>query len=332
MMALLRILAALIALCTAVSGQYPLPKPGIGLDEILPLSPAQRTELEAAMKVRNYRSAETLLVKAIKANPKSYALLKLAGGVFFLDKKYFNSALAFKKAELIEPLDEASRFTLAMAYLAGGRPDGARIELERLAETQPKTSLYIYWLARLDYDDQKFEAAIEKLNKAIALTPDYMKAHDNLGLCLEALGRYDEAAESYQEAIRLNRLQKTGSAWPPLNLGVMLLKRGKGGEAEGYLREALRYDPGFAEAHYRLGTLLEKKGQAAEAIAELKRAAALDPAYPEPQYALARLYRKTGDLEEAKAALRDFQRRKREKDKKEDGHRQHARGRAKGRG
>ena len=300
------------------------------MDEVVPLSPAQRTEFESAMKAQDYTRAETLLVKAIEANPKSYALLKLAGGVFFLDNKYFNSALAFKKAELVEPLDETSRFTLAMAFLAGGRADGARIELEKLAEAFPKTSLYAYWLARLDYDDQKFEAAVELLNKAIALTPDYMKAHDNLGLCLEALGRYDEAAESYQEAIRLNRLQKTGSAWPPLNLGVMLLKLGKGGEAEEYLREALRYDPGFAEAHYRLGMLLEKKGEAEEAIAELKRAAALDTAYPEPQYALARLYRKTGDMENAKAALRDFQRRKREKEKEEGGHRQHARGQREG--
>jgi len=326
MMTPLKTFAALAVLSTTLSAQYPLPKAGISVDEVVPLSPAQRTEFEAAMKARNYTRAETLLVKAVEANQKSYALLKLVGGVFLLDKKYFNSALAFKKAELIEPLDEASRFTLAMAFLAGGRSDGARLELEKLAQAHPKTSLYVYWLARLDYDDQKFEAAVKKLHTAIALTPDYMKAHDNLGLCLEALGRYDKAAESYNEAIRLNRLQKTGSAWPPLNMGVMLLKLGKSEEAEGYLREALQYDPGFAEAHYRLGMLLEKKGEVEEAIAELKRAAALDTAYPEPAYALARLYRKTGDMEEAKTALKDFQRRKRGKDKKEGGRRQHAGG------
>ena len=31
-----------------------------------------------------------------------------------------------------------------------------------------------------------------------------MKAHDNLGLCYEALGRFDEAQRSWEEAIRLN--------------------------------------------------------------------------------------------------------------------------------
>lgn len=303
----------LAAVVVSLGAQYPVAVPRTGIDQPLPLTPQRRAEFEEAMKARDYARAETLLVEAIEENPKSPELLKLAGGVFFLDGQYLNAAIAFKKAEKLAPLDEPNRFTLAMAYIALDRGDWARPELEKLAGANPESSLYVYWLARLDYDDQKFAAAVEKLNKAIALKPDFMKAHDNLGLNLEALGKYDDAAHSYEQANRLNREQKPSSPWPPLNFGIMLLKLGKLEAAEACLRESLEYDPKFAEARYRLGMLLEKQGKQTEAIQEFTQAASLDPTYPEPQYALARIYRQIGDMENARIALKEFQKRKNKK-------------------
>jgi tetratricopeptide (TPR) repeat protein len=280
------------------------------LDQPVPLTPERRATFEAAMKAQDYKRAEALLVEAINANPNSPQLLVLAAGVFFLDGDYMNTAIAYKKAEKLAPLDDTSRFTLAMAYIALGRREWARPELEKLAAANVKVALYPYWLASLDYDDQKFAAAAENLNRAVSLKPDFVKAHDNLGLNLEALGKFEEAQRAYGEAVRLNRVQKPSSPWPPLNLGVMLLKLGKLDLAEPYLREALELNPKFAEARYRLGILLEKKGKAPEAILELARAAELDAKYPDPLYALARLYRQAGEMEKAQAALAEFQKRK----------------------
>ena len=309
----------------AAPAQYPLPSPApVTADRTIPLTPDQRERFEAAMKARDYTQAETILVEAHKANPDSAALLRLAGGVFFLDGNYMNAAIAFKKADKIEPLDPPNRFTLAMAFIALGRRDWARIELNRLIEADPKASIYLYWLARLDYDDQKFAAAVEKLERVIAMTPEFMRAHDNLGLCLEALGRYDEAEAAYKKAVDLNRKKQPSSPWPPLNLGIMLSKLGRREEAEVYLREALEYKPDFPEAHYRLGMILEKWGKVEDAIEEFRQAAALDEDYPEPVYALARLYRRTGDMKKARKALKEFQARKRRKEAAESAAGQHA--------
>lgn len=303
----------LAARSVAAAAQMPLPSPSAGLDLAAALSPERRAAFEAAMKAQDYKRAETLLVEAINANPNSPQLLILAAGVFFLDGDYVNTVIAYKKAERLAPLDDRSRFTLAMAFIALDRREWARQELEKLASADPKSALYPYWLARLDYDEQKFAAAIEKLNRAISLKPDFVKAYDNLGLNLEALGKFEEAQRAYEEAIRLNRAQKPGSPWPPLNLGVMLLKLGKLDLAEPRLREALSFDPKSAEAHYRLGALLEKKGKTAEAIAELTQAGDLDTKYPDPLYALARLYRQAGEMDKAQAALAAFQKRKSDK-------------------
>jgi tetratricopeptide (TPR) repeat protein len=279
----------------------------------LPLDPGRRSSLEQAIKNRKYENAETLLLQEIEQNPKSHQLLTVLGGIFFLDGKYLNTAIALKKAEVLSPLDDQNRFTLAMSYIIINHRDWARPELERLAQSNPRSALYPYWLGRLDYDDMQFAAALDKFKKALELDPSLMKIYDNLGLCYEALGKYDEAIQTYQKATRLNRLRRLNSAWPPLNFGTLLVKLGKLEQAEPYLRESLSYDPKFARAHYQLGILLEKQRKEGEAIQELNQAASLDPSYPEPHYALGRIYQRKGDIRNAETALNTFQKLKKEK-------------------
>jgi tetratricopeptide (TPR) repeat protein len=274
--------------------------------EAAPLGPALRDQVNTALRERDLTRAETLLVEEIGRNPKSPELLTLLGGIFFLDAKYPNSIVALKKAEKLAPLDEASRFTLAMGYVVIKRIGWARDELERLAADYPRKPLYPYWLARLDYDDQKFPTAVERLRHALELDSGFMKAYDKLGLCLEALGRLDEAIETYRQAVELNRRTTPRWAWPPLNLGTLLQKLGRFEEAEGYLREALGYDPKLAASHYQLGVVLERQKKPREAIEALTQASALDPAFPDPLYALGRVYRDIGDSERSREALRRF--------------------------
>jgi tetratricopeptide (TPR) repeat protein len=272
--------------------------------------------IAAALQAQDYERAETLLVEAATANPRSADVLRVLGGVFFLRGRPLNAAIALKKAEALAPLDERSLFTLVMAYVAMGRRDWARPELARLAAAHPGNPLYPYWTGRLDYDDGQYAAAVEGFERALELDRRYMKAHDNLGLCYEALGRLDDARRSWEEALRLNDEQQVKSPWPALNLGLLLTRLDRLDEAEARFRESIASDPRFPPARYQLGVTLEKKGRLPEAVAELEEAARLDPAYPEPQYALSRLYRRAGDKEKADRALERFQELKKEKDAK----------------
>ena len=262
--------------------------------------------IAAALKAGEWSRAETLLLEAIEERPDSPELLRTLGGVFFMEGRPLNAAVAFKKAEALAPLDERSRFTLAMAYVALGRPDWARPELETLKKEDERNPLYPYWIARLDYDDGQYESAIEGLRRAIELDPRYMKAHDNLGLSYEALGRFDEARRAYEEAVRLDRETPPQSPWPHLNLGLLLTRLDRLDEAEARLRESAKVDPRFAKARYHLGVVLEKQGRPADAVVELEEAARLDSAYPEPHYALARIHRRAGDRENSDRALARF--------------------------
>jgi tetratricopeptide (TPR) repeat protein len=281
------------------------------------LKDERSARIAEALRTGAYDRAEALLLEAAEAKPQSAEVLRLLGGVFFVRGRPLNAAVAFKKAEALAPLDERSRFTLVMAYVALGRRGWARPELAKLVEAAPANALYSYWTARLDYDDGQYATAVMGLLRAIELDPRFMRAYDNLGLCYEALGRFDEAVRSYEEAIRLNGGQKTRSPWPSLNLGLLLSRLDRPDEAEVLFRESLACDSSFPQAHYRLGITLEKKGRATQAVAELEEAARLDPAYAEPQYALARLYRRGGDGEKAERALLRFQQLKKERDVKQ---------------
>ena len=273
----------------------------------------RRALIAQALGAGAYEQAQALLAEEAQRNPKSPELLRLLGGVFFMRREFLNSAIAFKKAEALAPLDERSRFTLAMSYVVLGRRDWARPELLKLTQAAPRSALYRYWTARLDYDDGKYAAAAEGLLQAIALDGRFVKAHDNLGLCYEALGRNDEALRSYREAVRLNREASPGSPWPPLNLGLLLARLDRLDEAEPLFRESVRLDGRFPPGHYQLGVTLEKKGRVEEAVEELEEAARLDASYSEPQYALARLYRRGGQAEKADRALQRFLALKRQK-------------------
>jgi tetratricopeptide (TPR) repeat protein len=276
----------------------------------LPLDAKQLVELERALERRDYKKAETILVAEVERDPKSARasrLLLAAGSVFFLDEDYLNAAIAYKKAEAMAPLDERSRFTLSMAYIRLGRREWARPELEKLVAANPQSSLYLYWLARLDYDAQQYAAAISRFERVIELDPQMMRAFDSLGLCYDYLGRYDEAIKNFSRATELNRQQARPSPWPHLDFAIALISVNRLGQAENELREALRYDDRLPQAHYQLGQVLEKMGKSGEAVESLLKAVALDPVYPEPHYTLGRIYQKLGKTEEAKASILRFQ-------------------------
>jgi tetratricopeptide (TPR) repeat protein len=310
-------LALLSAACSfaappALRAQSPPPRPDLESLAVatVPRAPAADRDqiLDRAMAARDWPRAERLLVDALERQPRSTTLLKTLAGVFLMDRKPLNAAIALKKAEAIEPLDPPARFLLVLAYVAMARGDWARPELERLALAQPAAALYPYWLGRLDYDAGQYASAIRRFEAAIALDATFVRGFDNLGLCHEALNQPEQAIARYREAVRLNRLGGEPSPWPPLNLGILLRTRGATDEAEGLFRESLAADPGFARAHYQLAAVLEDANRTDEALQSLERAARADPAYPEPHYALSRLYRRQGRAEQADAELRLFQR------------------------
>ena len=277
--------------------------------DLLPDS-SQRAQVEEALRNKDYKKAEAILIDEANRDPHSpreAKILAVVGGIYFLDGTYVESVQAWRKSDAIFPLDERSRFTLAMAYVELHRLSSAREELNRLSAAQPHNALYVYWLARLDYDSQHYTDAISQLQRTTELDPKMARAYNLLGLCYDYQGHLDKAISAFSRAVELNRRESRPSPWPNIDMANSQIELNLLTEAERNLREAIGYDAHLPKAQYDLGRVLEKEGRYEEAVETLKGAVALDSSYAEPHYLLGRIYQRLGEPQFAKSEIQRFQ-------------------------
>ena len=161
---------------------------------------------------------------------------------------------------------------------------------------------------------------------ALAVDPNNFVAHDNLGVELDRLGRFDDALAHYNETIRIRPGDRNGEsnfarasyakgqrlvaarrldeaiaqyrlavkhdptlAPAYMGLGVALSWADRPDEARRAFESALRYDPNNVEAHFDLGLVLAVKGRSADAIREFDTAIRLNPNFAPAREARAEL-------------------------------------------
>jgi protein O-mannosyl-transferase len=119
----------------------------------------------------------------------------------------------------------------------------------------------------------RYQDAIDHFNAALRLKSDYPGGHDNLGIALARLGRYQAAIEEHRMALKL----QPDFAEAYSNLGIALFASGARAEAMEHFHEALKLKPSFPDARNNLGNALLVSGQYAEAIPEFERSLELNP-------------------------------------------------------
>jgi tetratricopeptide (TPR) repeat protein len=101
-------------------------------------------------------------------------------------------------------------------------------------------------------------------------------ARQNLGSGLVEQRRFAEAAEQFQEALRVKPLYADAAS----NFGFVLAAQGNIDDAIVQYRQALALKPSIDRTHYLLGAALLTKGELAEAIEEFRAALKLNPDLP----------------------------------------------------
>ena len=137
--------------------------------------------------------------------------------------------------------------------------------------------------------------AIAQYEQALRIEPDFAEAHYNLGVALCRVDRLTEAIGQFEQALQI----KPDYADAHNNLGAALVRAGRLEEAIGQLEEALRIDPHRAEAHNNMGIAWWKAGKTQEAIEHWKRALRVDPNFADAHYNLGMASEASGEIEEA---------------------------------
>lgn len=142
----------------------------------------------------------------------------------------------------------------------------------------------------------KTDEAITHFRKAVEIYPDFMMAHNDLGVQLMSLKRLEEAAEQLRLAAKLDPKAFN----PQLNLGIVLVEQQQFAEAAVALDKAITLNPQSAAARLYAGEAYVALGDADRAEKNLKSAFTLGGAdYAAALFQLGNLYMGRGEREKA---------------------------------
>lgn len=141
----------------------------------------------------------------------------------------------------------------------------------------------------------KFDEAINSLNLALRIKPDYLEAYNNLGMVYGQLGRLQEQIEQCNKAIRINPLFPDAY----YNLAEAYSQLGQDREAIQAYKQAIELKPDYAQAYSGLGVVYSKIGLFTEAVQICEKALKIDSANSLIFYHLGIVYEKIGRYQEA---------------------------------
>jgi tetratricopeptide (TPR) repeat protein len=161
----------------------------------------------------------------------------------------------------------------AVARHQAGDLTGARAGYEAVLAQDPQQADALHLLGVLRDQAGEHAAAVELIDRAIAVQPGEASFHGNRATALLALGRAEDAAAGYRRALELDPDYAEGH----YNLANLLRAEGAVVSARQHFEEALRLQPGHMQARNNLAMLLwEDLGEtdaAAQQFALLRQAA-----------------------------------------------------------
>ncbi len=181
------------------------------------------------------------------------------------------------------------------------KPGGNTISTGELDPNIPPAAKKEFELGATAAKEKNSAKAIAHLQKAIAIYPRYLKAHNDLGAHLLVSGKLDEAADSLARAIEIDPKAFN----PRLNMGMVLVQQHRFEEASAELNTALSLESNSASARLYYGRALVGLNNLDAAEKELKTAYDIGgPQYALALYHLGHLYMGKGERD---AAVQTFE-------------------------
>lgn len=149
-------------------------------------------------------------------------------------------------------------FYLGICDLAGGEVQKAMLRFGEALELGPAREdlgRVLFYIGTCLKEMERFEEAIEVLEKAVAADPEDIANHNLLGFCYYKVKRHEEAVARFRRAVEID--PRSAIDWA--NLGSNLRDLGRDDEAIAMYEKALSLDPGIAFARENLVKLTGRR-------------------------------------------------------------------------
>lgn len=190
-------------------------------------------------QLEDYGKAMSYFEKAIALNDKNPVSYNSRGKVYFNQGEYDKASADFSKANELDPKSAAIMTNLANSYLANekaeeameivtkgmeiaekdekvqllllmgnyyhrhGELDKANEQFNQAFELDKKNTAVLNNQAALFLDQDNFESALDKCNKALDINPEMMEAYFNRGIANEMLRNVEDACSDWEQAFIL---------------------------------------------------------------------------------------------------------------------------------
>jgi tetratricopeptide (TPR) repeat protein len=161
---------------------------------------------------------------------------------------------------------------LGVIALQSGRFDEAIDLIQRAIDVQPDFVGAIVNLAHGLNATEQYEAAVEQFEAALKLQPDLTDTRRNLADTLLRMGRVENAIERYQQVLEA----RPDAHDVRRNIARALRSTGRSEDAVEQYTALLEQDSGNAETHHELGALYQDLNRKDEALAAYRKAVEID--------------------------------------------------------
>ncbi|MGA2361586.1 MAG: tetratricopeptide repeat protein [Candidatus Aminicenantales bacterium] len=171
---------------------------------------------------------------AVSLDPKHYGGHSLLGNAYYKKGDFADAAAAFEKALELRPELAEAHFNLGLVSFDTGTLEKAESEFKQALAIKEDANT-AYYLARVNLGQKKLDQALDEVQKSLKLDPRAPGAYNLKGVVLNQLGRYAEAAGSFQAGLVLApddlNLQ--------INLGIAHINNNEPDKARPVLEKAL---------------------------------------------------------------------------------------------
>jgi tetratricopeptide (TPR) repeat protein len=185
----------------------------------------------------------------------------------------------FLTALRLEPGYGDAHRSLADLYSEAGLLDEAIAEFRLALQVNPEDPVlrdhlgYVLYLkGEKEYLKGETDSAITQFNEAIRFKPDQFETYKSLGMIYSQRGEVEQAMRCYRKCADLRPTCEVS-----IDLTALYMRRDLLDDAVRELGEAVRREPGCAEAQYDLGVVYSRKGQIDQAIEQFRKFLSIRP-------------------------------------------------------
>ena len=176
------------------------------------------------------------------------------------------------------------------------------IDLHEYSERFPKKAVKEFEKGLAADAGGKGDEAIRHYLKAVAISPDFYIAHNNLGSDYVSKSDFVNARREFEQVVKLNQSDANGY----FNLSNVCMLTNQLTDAQQFLDEGLRRQPDSGFGQFLLGSLNMRLKKTALAEAALLRAIQLDPTKAQYRLQLVNLLLQQGRKDAAASQLREL--------------------------